>query len=475
MDLETMNEYERQRLENIRRNQEKLKELNLLSASSIFKDLTKTKKLRKKYEKKKYLKDLKSSSKRITRNQAKILHIDVDDKKEVEKIDENKENIFEEDNKLVPAEEYFPEEIRKKAIIVDGHFNGWINPELMEKYHFEKSAKEAWDKNGGGKYSHKNPLGEFKEVAKAAKPRNWSSAKFIASKLFQKNPNAYFYRHLEPGLTQNLGDWDEEEKSLFLKIAKKFGCGDKWGIFSSYIPKRVGYQCANYYRQVIIQDGLIFDPNYKFSKWGKPIYCGVFNNNNKKKRTETNNEKNISKGKINNIKESDTKTTGNINQINNEQASTSTAVTENESNINNEKPLNEIEKSKTDKVLIDNKNDSNSKTSKDKTKTNKQSKNIVNENNSTISRKRLRSIDNEIIIKNKRLKTRNAIPNLLEQIMFIIPENVQITSIQNTADRHIEIYAQSDKYEQLGYLKAKIKMKLLKLLKLEEKKNLMAQ
>lgn len=55
------------------------------------------------------------------------------------------------------------------------------------------------------------------------------------------------------------------------------------------------------------------------------------------------------------------------------------------------------------------------------------------------------------------LKTRNAIPNLLNQIMFIVPENVQITSIQNTSDRHIEIYAQSDKYEQLGYLKAKIK------------------
>lgn len=57
----------------------------------------------------------------------------------------------------------------------------------------------------------------------------------------------------------------------------------------------------------------------------------------------------------------------------------------------------------------------------------------------------------------ERLKTRNAIPNLLNQIMFIIPSNVQITSIQNTSDKHIEIYAQSNKYEQLGYLKAKIK------------------
>lgn len=56
-----------------------------------------------------------------------------------------------------------------------------------------------------------------------------------------------------------------------------------------------------------------------------------------------------------------------------------------------------------------------------------------------------------------RLKTRSAIPNLLNQIMFVIPENVQITSIKNTSSSHIEIYAQSDKYEQLGYLKAKIK------------------
>ena len=54
-------------------------------------------------------------------------------------------------------------------------------------------------------------------------------------------------------------------------------------------------------------------------------------------------------------------------------------------------------------------------------------------------------------------KTKNAIPNLLGQIMFIIPENVQITSIQNTSGNHIEINAQSNKYEQLGYLKAKIK------------------
>lgn len=54
-------------------------------------------------------------------------------------------------------------------------------------------------------------------------------------------------------------------------------------------------------------------------------------------------------------------------------------------------------------------------------------------------------------------RTRNAIPNLLNQIMSVIPESVQLTSIQNTTDRHIVINAQSNKYEQLGYFVARLK------------------
>ena len=53
-------------------------------------------------------------------------------------------------------------------------------------------------------------------------------------------------------------------------------------------------------------------------------------------------------------------------------------------------------------------------------------------------------------------KTRDAIPNLLNRIMYIIPENVQITSIRNTTETHIVIEAQSNKYEQLGMFKAKL-------------------
>lgn len=56
-----------------------------------------------------------------------------------------------------------------------------------------------------------------------------------------------------------------------------------------------------------------------------------------------------------------------------------------------------------------------------------------------------------------RNRTRNAIPNLLNQIMSVIPENVQLTSIENDTGTHIVIDAQSNRYEQLGYFVARLK------------------
>ena len=56
-----------------------------------------------------------------------------------------------------------------------------------------------------------------------------------------------------------------------------------------------------------------------------------------------------------------------------------------------------------------------------------------------------------------RNKTRNAIPNLLNQIMSVIPESVQLTSIENDTGIHVVINAQSNKYEQLGFFVARLK------------------
>ncbi len=45
---------------------------------------------------------------------------------------------------------------------------------------------------------------------------------------------------------------------------------------------------------------------------------------------------------------------------------------------------------------------------------------------------------------------RNSIPNLLNQIMYNIPDKVQLASIENTKDKSISIIAQSTDYDQLG-------------------------
>jgi len=62
---------------------------------------------------------------------------------------------------------------------------------------------------------------------------------------------------------------------------------------------------------------------------------------------------------------------------------------------------------------------------------------------------------NEKVAENYRSK--NAIPNLLYHIMNVIPVNVQITSIENTSDKHIVINAQTTNYEYLAYFTASLK------------------
>ena len=56
----------------------------------------------------------------------------------------------------------------------------------------------------------------------------------------------------------------------------------------------------------------------------------------------------------------------------------------------------------------------------------------------------------------KRLKTKNAIPLLLTEIMNVIPKGVTITSIENTSESHIVINAQSADYDLLGFFKGRI-------------------
>ncbi|KAG0239818.1 hypothetical protein B0O80DRAFT_498808 [Mortierella sp. GBAus27b] len=298
-----MSEYERQRLENIKRNQEILQLLELPTAATelqvaslegrqpetkaVDKDSLASSpapvRIQRQYTKPapKIIQPARISN-RLRGIAVKPLEVGENDtianRDDAEKDGENTENEDEEDtSSLMSGDLFFDKETREKAIRVDGHYRGWLNPEVVEKYGFEKSAQEAWEANGGGTFSFKDPLGEAGTSKSKSSKRPRHDAKMVSKAMFKKNPNAYFYRHNEPGLEQWTGDWTEEEGEVFLKVAREHGCGDKWGLFASYIPHRVGYQCSNYYRQVVLPQGLVFDSNYEYTSRGKPIYCGKFN------------------------------------------------------------------------------------------------------------------------------------------------------------------------------------------------------
>jgi len=163
-------------------------------------------------------------------------------------------------------------------IVVDGHFRGWVNPDLVAQFSLPANEAEKADRKGLFHFCtlnspHSNSFGVVNKGSQTSGgARGWSAAKSRSAALFQKNPNTYFYRHKEPGAQQNLGEWTEAEYQRFIEIAEKFGCGDRWGLFSSHIPGRVGYQCANYYRGYVLPRGEIVDPNYKFTLTGEVIY-----------------------------------------------------------------------------------------------------------------------------------------------------------------------------------------------------------
>ncbi|QDZ20145.1 Myb-like domain-containing protein [Chloropicon primus] len=177
-----------------------------------------------------------------------------------------------EEPKLLELEEYFKEHgMEVDPIRSDGHFTGWVNEEVCERYGIAGDPDRAWNENGGGQFSFKI---KKSDIPSHLRGRGWSDARAFSSTLLLKNPNAYFYRHVAPHETQSMGEWTEEEHNLFLEIARTFGVGTKWGLFASHIPKRVGYQCSAYYREVIIPQGLVFDPKFKLTHGGKAVYVG---------------------------------------------------------------------------------------------------------------------------------------------------------------------------------------------------------
>ena len=142
--------------------------------------------------------------------------------------------------------------------LMTGHFTGWVEEGVRAKLGIAEDAAAAWAAGGGGSFDRRAPKGE--------------SAKEFARAQLRKNPNAYFYRHNTPGEDTWQGEWSEEEVALFVQVALRHGAGDKWGLFASHIPHRVGYQCSAAYRHIVLPRGLLRDDHFKFTASGEAVW-----------------------------------------------------------------------------------------------------------------------------------------------------------------------------------------------------------
>ena len=268
-----LSEYERSRLKRIAENKAKLDELGIGSALTEFRNVASdpngrsqrptSQPLKRKVRR---AKDLRPPAPK--RRSARVSGMSAVNYNEVPVVSMDTLSTVG-DEQVLDAVKYFHSIGVTPKVVSEGHYSGWINPELIDKYGFASSAEEAWAQGGGGTFSYKNPGGNGSTGKVCAKE--------FARKMIFKNPNAYFYRHPAPGVPHRFDadfPWTKEEENKFVLLAKKYGCGDKWGLFATWFEGRVGYQCSQYYRKHMIKNGLIVDPSFAMSVSGEPIYVG---------------------------------------------------------------------------------------------------------------------------------------------------------------------------------------------------------
>jgi hypothetical protein len=105
---------------------------------------------------------------------------------------------------------------------------------------------------------------------------SWSPVRRDSFKQLLENPNAFFYRNRPPGDPQKIGPFTAEEEKAFMHRLNYFReelnvDNGFWGLFSVPIRGRLGYQCSNFYRQ-LVKDGRIKTERYEFLPDGK-LHC----------------------------------------------------------------------------------------------------------------------------------------------------------------------------------------------------------
>jgi len=141
---------------------------------------------------------------------------------------------------------------------MDGRFRGWVAERACDALGIARTAEAHWSTNAGAE----------------TRPSGKESAKAFALRMMRVNPNAFFYRHNLPGEAARHGEWSQQEIDRFVAVATEHGAGDKWGLFASHIPGRVGYACSSLYRQHCIPNGLLMDDNFRVDERGEAVWVG---------------------------------------------------------------------------------------------------------------------------------------------------------------------------------------------------------
>ncbi|KAI8890705.1 hypothetical protein K501DRAFT_167951 [Backusella circina FSU 941] len=99
------------------------------------------------------------------------------------------------------------------------------------------------------------------DVFSKSSVKTWQKPRIKAWEDRHMNPEGYYFRFVVPGVGQQNGGWSNEEQRLFMArynewTSSGWKIGQSWGMFSKTIPRRVGYQCMNYYRKLLLEKKL---------------------------------------------------------------------------------------------------------------------------------------------------------------------------------------------------------------------------
>ncbi|KAJ1658087.1 hypothetical protein IWQ61_002618 [Dispira simplex] len=88
------------------------------------------------------------------------------------------------------------------------------------------------------------------------KVKTWSTARIQAWNQRHSNPDAFYYRFVDPTEGQSNGGFSKSDHQAFMERlgewqTRGYRLGSAWGLFSMGVPHKAGYMCSSYYRKLL--------------------------------------------------------------------------------------------------------------------------------------------------------------------------------------------------------------------------------